>query len=227
MEDNYYKTKNMLEKKLHEEINRFREINKYTRNLLNEQELPPAPGGELPTPDAEPAPDMGALPSPDAAGVPPEPMIDTPAESTEDTEEVDITDLVNMTKSIKKELENKSSSTTDVDAKMNDIFTKLDSLERQLSTMDNIISKIEELGSKVEEMKPKSPQEKLELRSLDSYPFNQNPQQFFATKQDEMRQSGKNEYVINKSDIENYSKETIKDTFNQNLDDEDEYRFNR
>ena len=90
--------------------------------------------------------------------------------------------------------------------------------------MDNVISKIDELGSKVEMMKPKSPEEKLQMRSLDSYPFNQNPQQFFATKQDEMRQTGKNEYVLTKDEVENYSKDTIKDTFNSEIED-DEFRF--
>jgi hypothetical protein len=231
MGDNYYKINNMLEKKLHEEVQRFREINKYARILMNEQELPPAPGGDVPPPSpdmgAAPTPDAGALPTPDMGATPPLADAQVPAIPESDTEEIDITDLVNMTKSIKKELDSKKSSTGDVEMKMNDIFTKLDGLEKHISNMDNIINKIEELGSKIENMRPKSPQEKLELRSLDSYPFNQNPQQFFAHKQDEMQQSGKNEYVLTKNDVENYSQETIKDTFNPNLDDDNEYRFNR
>ena len=51
--------------------------------------------------------------------------------------------------------------------------------------MDTLVQKIEQLGTEVKEMKPQTPQEKLEMRSLDSYPFNQNPQQFFAQKQPE------------------------------------------
>ena len=62
------------------------------------------------------------------------------------------------------------------------------------------------------------------MRSLDSYPFNQNPQQFFSQKQDQMRASGKNEYVLTKDDIQNYSQETIKDTFNIQ-DEDDEFKF--
>jgi len=62
-----------LENKLLEEVARFNQINKYTRKLMNEQELPPAPeapaepgmeapAGELPPPPAEgAAPEMGAL----------------------------------------------------------------------------------------------------------------------------------------------------------------------
>jgi hypothetical protein len=71
-------------------------------------------------------------------------------------------------------------------------------------------------------MKEKTPQEKLELRSLDSYPFNQNPQEFFAQKQPEMAQSGKNEYVLTKQDIDNYSTDIIRNSFNA---DEDEFSF--
>ena len=72
-------------------------------------------------------------------------------------------------------------------------------------------------------MKTPTPEEKLELRSLDSYPFNQNPQQFFDSKQQEMRASGKNEYVLTKDEITNYS-DTIRDTFNPDTQ-EDEFSF--
>jgi hypothetical protein len=57
----------------------------------------------------------------------------------------------------------------------------------------------------------------LELRSLDSYPFNQKPQEFFAQKQGEMQMTGKNEYVLTKDDVDNYSR-SITQTFNPNLE---------
>jgi hypothetical protein len=80
------------------------------------------------------------------------------------------------------------------------------------------------LGNKVENMREKTPEEKLELRSLDSYPFNQNPQQFFAKKQDEMRNSGKNEYVITKQDVDTYSLDSIRDSFSPE-NEEDEFSY--
>ena len=95
-----------IEKKLLEEVSRFRAINKYANNLLNEQDapptdLPPADAGVPPmdmgTPPADasvPPMDMGTPPA--DASVPPMDMGTTPAES--DTEEIDITDLVNMNK---------------------------------------------------------------------------------------------------------------------------------
>ena len=210
-----------LENKLLEEVARFNQINKNARKLMNEQELPPAPeapaepgmeapAGELPPPAEGAAPEMGA------------PAPEVPAES--DTEELDITDLVNMTKSIKNDLDDSKSEHQGVITKMDDVFTKLNDLEQKLANMDMVMAKIDELGNKIEQVKEPSPEERLQMRSLDSYPFNQNPQQFFAQKQGEMRASGKNEYVLTKDDIQNYSQETIRDTFNPN-EEQDEFSF--
>ena len=209
----------MLEQKLLEEINRFKSINRNASNhyLINEQEAPALPpaapdaGAELPP--AEPAPALDAA-APEA------PMMDSPAESTE---EVDVTDLVNMTKNIKSELEMSKGEHDNVLQKMDDVFSKLDDLEVKLSNMDAVLSKIDQLGAKVEEMKPQTPEEKLEMRSLDSYPFNQKPQEFFNHKQSEMKQSGKNEYVLTKDDVTNYDAE-INKTFNPD-EEQDEYSF--
>jgi hypothetical protein len=217
----------MNKKKLQEDLKRFNQIYKYNY-IIKEQEAPmppPPPTGDVPPPPpgGDVPPPMGDVPPPpggDALPAETEPLIPEGGE----TEELDITDLVNMTKSIKKELETKKTDDSGVVAKMDDIFTKLNDLEQKIASMDNVIEKIDMLGSKVEQMKPKSPEEKLELRSLDSYPFNQNPQQFFAHKQGEMRQTGKNEYVLTKQDVENYSKDTIRDTFNPDLE-EDEFKF--
>lgn len=211
----------MLEQKLLEEINRFKSINRNASNhyLINEQDASPLPPPPADAPMDAPAADAGSA-SPEMA--PPPPMMDEPAESTE---EVDVTDLVNMTKNIKNELEMSKNENDNVLRKMDDVFSKLDDLEMKLGNMDAVLDKIEQLGSKVEQMKPATPQEKLEMRSLDSYPFNQKPQEFFANKQDEMRASGKNEYVLTKSDVENYSKEELAKTFNPYSNDEQESRF--
>jgi len=210
-----------LEKKLLEEVARFKEINKYATKLMNEQEIPPPPADP-----AAVAPPMDA-----GAGAPTPPPMDAgagappPVGGGEDTtEEIDITDLVNMTKSIKKDLDNSRGENQGVVSKMDDVFTKLNDLEQKLADMDAVMAKIDELGSKIEQVKEPTPQERLEMRSLDSYPFNQNPQEFFSQKQGEMRASGKNEYVLTKDDIQNYSQETIRDTFNKQ-DDQDEFRF--
>lgn len=227
-EDNYYKINTMLEQKLQEELNRYKSINRYGKKMIMEQEVPPAPdapadplaaapvGGDVP-----PAPDAEVPPAPDAAGVPaPDAMGGDMGGET--TEEIDITDLVDMTKSIKKDIEDSKNDNGSVLSKMDDVFSKLGELETKLAEMDQLVSKIDQLGAKIEEVKPKSEVEKLEMRSLDSYPFNEKPQEFFAHKQGEMRASGKNEYVLTKDEVQNYPADQIKQSFNP---EEDEFEF--
>lgn len=234
---------NELKKKLQEEVNRYNAINKYAINLM-EQAVPPTPPptGEEPLPGGAPPPpaagdagvpppaggDAGAPPTGDAGAPPSEdtsaPLSpegdDVPEPSADDsTENIDVTELVNMTKNIKQELENNKTDNSGVSQKMDGVFSKLSELEGKLAQMDGIIAKIDELGAKIEQSKPPTPVEKLEMRSLDSAPFNEKPQEFFAKKQDEMKASGKNEYVLTKDDVLNYNKEDIKKSFNDRLDD--------
>ena len=206
----------MLEKKLLEELNRYKAINKYGSKMIMEQEVPPAP-------EAAPT-DVPPVDAP--LDVPPavDDMSMDPMDSMDSTEEIDITDLVNMTKNIKNDLDNNKQDNSMVIGKMDDVFTKLTDLEQKLSQMDQVMAKIDELGSKVEMMKPETPQEKLEMRSLDSYPFNQKPQEFFAQKQGEMQATGKNEYVLTKDDVQNYSQDELKTSFNPEAQ-EDEFKF--
>jgi hypothetical protein len=227
----------MLEKKLLEEVKRFNSINKYGKKMIMEQEaptdVPPATPADEETPtDAPPPPppagDVAPMnaPTPDVMDAPPAegevPMDDMGM--GDNTEEIDITDLVNMTKNIKNDLESNKQDNSAVINKMDDVFTKLNDLEGKLAQMDQVMAKIDQLGATVEANKPKTEVEKLEMRSLDSFPFNEKPQEFFAHKQGEMRASGKNEYVLTKDDVENYPVDQIKTSFNQE-DQKDEYSF--
>ena len=236
MVDNYYKI-NMLEKKLLEEVKRYNEINKYGKTMIMEQDAtePPPPPADAAAPagDMPPPPPGGDMPPPPAGGdmtgldTPPPPPAggdDLGGAPDADTKEVDVTELVDMVKNLKKDLDGNQQSNGEVTTKMDDVFSKLGELEQKLASMDNIVAKIDELGSKVEQMKPETPQEKLEMRSLDSYPFNQKPVDFFAHKQAEMRQTGKNEYVLTKDDVNNFSPDEVKTSFNPTAQ-EDEYSY--
>ena len=217
---------------LKEELERFNAINKYAEKLVVEQgdptkAVPPVPAADA---TATPPADTGAPAGPPPEGAtevpaagettPPEgeakPGDEVAADTTADdtTEEIDITDLVNMTKSIKKQLDDTQGQDTGATQKMDDVYSKLTDLETKLAEMDNVIAKIDQLGAEVKEMKPKTPVEKLEMRSLDSYPFNQNPTDFFNQKQQEMKASGKNEYVLTKGEVEDYGKNEIMKSFN-------------
>ncbi len=232
----------MLKEKLLEELNRYNAINKYAQKLVLEQDM----GADVATPAVPPADPLAGAPAPadplaggDPMAAPADPMAAPPADAaggevppadpmagaapTDETEEIDITDLVNMTKSIKNEMDKNKDEGNSVIQKMDSVFGKLNDLEQKLAQMDSVISKIDELGNKIEQVKPKTPQEKLEMRSLDSYPFNQNPQDFFSQKQNEMQASGKNEYVLTKDEIENYGKDQIMKSFNPDETNEPQF----
>ena len=234
MVDNYYKINTMLEQKLQEELNRYKAINKYGKTMIMEQDVPPAPEAPVEDPLAAPPADAAATDAPLGGDVPPADAGMPPADGGmppapdamggDSTEEIDITDLVDMTKSIKKDLEDKQQDQGNLIGKMDDVFSKLGELEVKLAQMDQLVSKIDQLGSKIEEVKPKTEVEKLEMRSLDSYPFNEKPQEFFAHKQGEMRASGKNEYVLTKDEVSNYPVDQIRKSFNPETE-ENEFKF--
>ena len=74
-------------------------------------------------------------------------------------------------------------------------------------------------------MKPKTPEEKLELRSLDSYPFNQKLSDFFEDKEEDLEKTGKNEYILTSDEIEDYSPSEIKKTFSPPSNQQDLYKM--
>ena len=224
-----------LDKKILAELKRFNDITKY---VLSEQEPPPPPAGDVGAAPVEPemgetgvppAPDAGAAPAPDAGAAPtegaetvPEPVDvandpdveEVGAEGTEgeeETEEIDITDLVTS----QQEMKDKQ------DSFMEDMFKKLDDLQSKLENMDQIMDKISSLEVKFDKYREKTPEERLELRSLDSYPYNQKLTDFFDDKKVDMEKTGKNEYVLTSDEVENFSPNEIKKTFNT-FDQEEE-----
>ena len=218
-----------IDKKILEEITRFRKINNY----ILEQDVPPPDPALAGAPPADPAlagappPDpalAGAPPAdPAAAGGAPPPPAPIDVETDKDVEEVDddekeneekleVTDLVNTQKNIEKKQEDY----------FNNLFAQLKSLEQKLVDMDQLVTKIDGLDAKIEKMRPKTPKEKLELRTLDSGPYTQKLSDFFQDKEKDMEASGKNEYVLTSDDVEQFSKGQIEDSFNDYEDNEDD-----
>jgi hypothetical protein len=95
----------------------------------------------------------------------------------------------------------------------NNLFNQLNDLQSKLGEMDNIMNKLNSLENKIEKYREKTPQEKLELRTYDSYPFNQKLSQFFDDKQDEMEKTGKNDYVLTSDDVTDINVNDIKNSF--------------
>ena len=219
-----------LDRKILSEIDRYRQINKY----ILEQAEPPIPdeAGAVPPP---PPADAGAIPPPTGAEALP---AETPAqpidvendpdvekiddegkseEGDESTEEVEVTDLVDSQKNIEKKQEEY----------FNNLFGQISSLESRLKEMDSIMNKLNSLEMKIEKYREKTPQEKLELRTYDSYPFNQKLSDFFEDKKDEMEKTGKHDYVLTTDDVKNMNVNDIKSSFQPGDVDSYENEFNR
>ena len=209
-----------LDEKILEEISKYHRINNY----ILEQDAPPPPadpaaalGGDLGAPPADPAA-AGAPPVPEAPPTPVDVEADTDVEKLDDkgkekdVEELDITDLVNTQQTIQDKQEEY----------FDNLFTQLKGLEDKLAQMDDLVSKINNLETTFEKYRPKTAKEKLELRSLDSGPFNQKLSDFFEDKQEDIEKSGKNEYVLTTDDVEQYSPSQIEDSFNDYEDNEED-----
>jgi molecular chaperone GrpE (heat shock protein) len=218
-----------LDRKIISEIERYRNINKY----ITEQALDAA----APPPPADPAADLGAVapppadpaaaappPAAPAADAAPQPIdvendpdvekIDDDGKSEEgeeegDSEELDITELVDSQKGIEQKQEEY----------FENLFGQLTKLESRLGEMDQIMSKLNTLEAKIEKYREKTPQEKLELRSYDSYPFNQKLSDFFDDKKEEMELTGKKDYVLTSDDVTDINQTDIKKSFQPTEDD--------
>jgi hypothetical protein len=226
-----------VDEKILNEIARFNSI----KNYIMEQDVPPADPALAPPP-ADPA--AGALPAdPAAAGAPPAdpaaagatpppaPPVDVAAdpdveelpgegeegEDEEKTQELDITDLVDSQKTMADKQEEY----------FENLFNQIKNMEEKLAEMDNLVQKIDLVDAKLEKYRPKTAQEKLELRSLDSGPFKQNLADFFKDKEEEMERSGKNEYVLTQDEVENFSPSEIEQSFNEPMEDEDDILLNK
>ena len=108
---------------------------------------------------------------------------------------------------------------------MDGMFQKINDLETKLNQMDQIMSKIDSIESKVEKYRTKSPEEKLMLRSLDSYPYNQKLTDYFEDKKEDFEKQGKDEYILTSDEVENFSPNEVKKTFGIFDQDDDENTF--
>lgn len=223
-----------LDEKILNEIARYNSINRY----ITEQDVPPPPiedpaaaAGDVPPPPAGdpaaalPPADAGApAPPPPAApeGEPVDVSTDPDVEEVgkegegEETEELDITDLVDTQKTMADKQEEY----------FENLFNQIKAMEEKLAGMDDVIQKIDLLDAKVEKYRPKTAKEKLELRSLDSGPFKQNLADFFKDKEVEMEKSGKNEYVLTQDEVENFSPSEIEKSFDEPMKDDDDILLN-
>jgi hypothetical protein len=133
-----------------------------------------------------------------------------------DVEEIDVTSIVNKSDEAKEMAQQAVSVGQENTSYLKALTDKLSNLESQLTKMDSIASKITKLEQDI-----KTPEEKLELRSLDSYPFNMKLSDYWEEKAasnphykitsgEEVEQK---EYVITPEDIEDFNPIEIQKSF--------------
>jgi len=208
-----------IDKKILNEIERYRSINQYIMEQAapdpadldalmapapGEITPPPAPGGEVAAPEmAQPAV-IDVANDPDVEKVDEKGETEEKTETEESgTEELDVTDLVDSQKNIEKKQ----------DDYFENLFGQINKLESRLGEMDAIMNKLNDLETKIEKYREKTPQEKLELRTYDSYPFNQKLSDFFDDKKEDMEKTGKNDYVLTPDQVTDINVNDIKGSF--------------
>lgn len=125
-------------------------------------------------------------------------------EPAEDEVEVDVTQLVSASDEAKQ-------SAQDASQKTDELLAKFTELEQRISAMSKIADKIEALEKEVIKRNP-TPVEKLQMRAMDSFPYNIKLSDYF--KDEKPEETKPKEYVLTKDDIDSYTDASIKDTFN-------------
>ena len=97
------------------------------------------------------------------------------------------------------------------------LLNKLSDLEARIARMDSVSAKIEDLEKEIVKRNP-TPVEKLEMRSLSSFPYSQKLTDYWADKEgayDVMdKEKEKKEYTLTQKDVDtSYSEPDIKQSF--------------
>lgn len=140
-----------------------------------------------------------------------------PAEPQDDEVELDVTELVQGTKDAK-------ASSNLANQQLAQLNKKFDKILATAAKIDIVNQKIDSLEYEVEKRNP-TEVEKLEMRSLDSFPFNIKLTDYWSEKEgkyDVMDKNSKpNEYVLTNDDVEkDFNDLAVRDSF-EDFDEED------
>ena len=177
---------------------------------------PPAGGTPPagPTPPKPPTPPVGGTPPP-----PPPPPVEM---EDEEVEEIDVTDLVNNQEEVGSSVEKFATQLSDIESKFSELTTQLDK-------MDMIFQKIDSMEDEIQKMAPVTPVEKMQLRSLDSFPYNQRLDNYFEDKKEEYKRlrgidldigpTDEKEYTLTQGEANEWDDNEIGNSFNPDFND--------
>jgi hypothetical protein len=153
--------------------------------------------------------------------------IEEPAEELpiEDEVELDVTELVNSTEEAKQSAEQ-------ANQKVDQLMNMVSKLESQISDINGISAKIDGLQADLEKRVP-TPEEKIEMRSLDSYPYNLKLTDFWQTQEGkydvlntDKTQAKPNEYTLTSDDVDSdYSESNVRRSLDNSNPYEEEDTF--
>ena len=149
---------------------------------------------------------------------PVEEPIEEPVEDTSDDVEIDVTSLVQGSEEAKMSAD-KATQNTEI------LLQKLSDLESRIASMDAVSSKIENLEKEIVKRNP-TPVEKLEMRSLSSFPYSQKLTDYWADKEGayDVMNKEKDEFILTQDEIDTtYSEPEIKKSFGVRPEDENDY----
>ena len=225
--------KENINKLINEESKRLMQISEYAFYTVNEaeeddidaelddleSELPPSDDAE-PETQEEPMGDIG-----DEGGFGDEPM-DEPAEEIGDDEvEVDVTDLVNTSNELKASSDENSDKMSELIDNFSKLASQVNSMGQMSKKIDSLDSELSKVSAEIEKRNP-TPTEKIEMRSLDSFPYNIKLSDFWSDNADKFttvdsaestvggeEEEEAKEYVLTKADASDFSSSDIKDSF--------------
>lgn len=175
---------------------------------------PPAAAAPTPDTNTPPAP----APAPDPSATPDAAAPDDMDMGGDDEVDIDVTDLVQNG-------EEAAHAANRANMKTSKLLKKFSELEARVAQMDSLSAKIDDLGREVARRNP-TPVEKLEMRSMDSFPYNIKLSDYFKEADTNNIQDGANkapEYVLRKDDIDTkFVDSSIKNTFDTPEDYEEE-----
>ena len=192
-------------------------------SMGNDMAQDPSMGADPSAMGGDPSMGNDMTQDPSAMGVDPSAMGGDESEGQDDGDTIDIDGLTRAQDKLNVKQNHVGMDLSKVDTK---IKTLIDTIQNLQDKLDANNSEIESLKSEFEKRNP-TQTEKLNLRSLDSYPFNVKPNEYWEKK---ARQGGydtysdndeptSKEYVITNNDVDNPTRD-VADTFFK-IDDDD------
>lgn len=144
-------------------------------------------------------------------------MMDNGMADGEDEQVIDVEDITNAQEKMNSKVNSVGRNLNQVDDRITKLLDTIDKMEQMINANNE---EIKAFKQEFEKRNP-TPTEKLNLRSLDSYPFNVNPKDYWAEKgisnpyqaYADNQESTTKEYEITNDDVDNFDERKVANSF--------------